>query len=70
MADIFTNLGSIFTAVMGQVSSVVQTIIGTPLFLAPVILCLGAGMATIAIKVVRKLGLNGLGRRKRRRRAR
>lgn len=68
MAEVFTGISTIFGGIISQITQVVQTIIGTPLFLAPVILAMSSGVAAVAIRVVKKLGLRGVGGRRRRRR--
>lgn len=65
---LYADLKSIFDMVITTISTVITTITGNPLFYVPVLLALGAGVTTIAIKIVRRLGLNGIGRRRRRRR--
>lgn len=66
-ATLYSNLTSIFEAIMTAVGNVITTITSTPLFYVPVLLCLAAGVASIAVKIVRKFGLNGIGRRRKRR---
>lgn len=69
-SSIFSDLSSIITMILSAVGNVITTITGNPLFYVPVLLALGAGVASIAIKIVRKLGVNGIGKRSRRRRTR
>lgn len=68
MADIFAGISTIFSGIIGQITQVVTTVIGTPLFLAPVILSLSAAVGYSAIRIVKRLGLRGVGGRRRRRR--
>lgn len=70
LTSIFGNLGDIINMILGSITTALSTIMGNALFWAPVALCLGAGVISLGVKYLRKLGVNGIGRRRKKRRAR
>ena len=67
VSDIFTALTTVFTLLMDQFTTVVSTITKNPLLYVPVLCALGGGIILAGVKLVRKLGVKGVGSRRRRR---
>lgn len=67
VADVFTSLGSVFDLLIEQFSTTVTTITGNPLLFVPVLLGFGGGLMLAGVKVMRKFGVRGLGKSRRRR---
>lgn len=65
-ADVFTSLTSVFELLMEQFATTVTTITGNPLLFVPVLCGFGGGLIMAGVKVCRKLGVRGMGGRRRR----
>lgn len=68
IAGVFSALTEVFTLLMEQFTTTVTTITSNPLLYVPVLCGLGGGLVLAGVKLVRKLGVRGIGGRKRRRR--
>lgn len=65
--NVFTQLTAVFDLLMEQFTTVVSTINGNPILYVPVIAGLGGGIILAGVKLIRKLGVRGVGGRRRRR---
>lgn len=63
--DVFTALTSIFDLLMEQFTTTVTTITSNPLLYVPVLLGFSGGLMVAGVKVMRKFGVRGIGRRRR-----
>ena len=66
-SDIFSSMTTIFDLLMDQFTTTVSTITSNPLLFVPVLCGFGGGLIMAGVKVVRKLGVRGMGGRRRRR---
>lgn len=67
MADVFTQANYVFSLLMEQFGTTVSTITSNPLLFASIVLSFGGGIMLAGVKIVRRLGVRGLGGRRRRR---
>lgn len=67
IADVFSSLTSVFSFLMEQFTTTVSTITGNPILFVPVLVGLGGGIILAGVKLVRKLGVKGVGGRRKRR---
>lgn len=67
IANVFTQLTLVFELLMDQFGTTVTTITSNPILYVPVLCGLGGGIILAAVKLVRKLGVRGVGGRRRRR---
>lgn len=67
MSDVFTQASSVFNLLMDQFGTTVSTITENPLLFASIVLSFGGGLMLAGVKIVRRLGVRGLGGRRRRR---
>lgn len=65
--NVFTALTSVFDLLIEQFTTTVTTITSNPLLFVPVLCGFGGGLILAGVKVVRKLGVKGMGSRRRRR---
>lgn len=65
--NVFTALTSVFDLLIEQFTTTVTTITSNPLLFVPVLCGFGGGLILAGVKVVRKLGVKGMGGRRRRR---
>lgn len=65
--DVFGSLTTVFEMLMEQFTTTVTTITSNPLLFVPVLCGFGGGLIMAGVKVVRKLGVRGMGGRRRRR---
>lgn len=70
LTDLFSNLSAIINMILGSITTALSTVMGNALFWAPIALCLAAGVISLGVKYLRKLGVNGIGRRRKKKRAR
>lgn len=68
MDEIFGGLTTVFQLLMEQFSTTVETITSNNLLFVPVLIGFGGGLILAGVKVVRKLGVRGIGGGRRRRR--
>lgn len=66
ISDVFSSLGSVFELLMEQFSTTVSTITSNPLLFVPVLCGFGGGLILAGVKVVRKFGVRGIGKGRRR----
>lgn len=67
ISNVFSALTEVFTLLMNQFTTVVSTINNNPLLYVPVLCGLGGGIVIAGVKLVRKLGVRGIGGKRRRR---
>ncbi len=67
LSGVFDALTSVFNLLMDQFPTTVTTITTNPLLYVPVLCGLGGGLILAGVKLVRKLGVLGIGGRRRRR---
>lgn len=67
IANVFTALTEVFTLLMDQFTTTVSTITSNPLLYVPVLCGLGGGLVLAGVKIVKKLGVRGIGGKRRRR---
>lgn len=65
--DVFKTLTEVFNLLMDQFPTTVTTITTNPLLYVPVLCGLGGGLILAGVKLVRKLGVKGIGGKRRRR---
>lgn len=70
LSDVFTQMTTVFDAVLSMFGSMVTTITGNPLLYVPVLIGLLGGLVLFAIGVVKRLGIRGISSAGRRRRGR
>lgn len=69
IANVFESVKSVLDMIWTTFGSVITTITGNPLLYVPVILGLGASIILGVVKLVKRMGIKGIGSgRKRRRR--
>lgn len=69
IANVFESVTDILTIIWSTFGNVITTITGNPLLYVPVILGLGASIILGVVKLVKRMGIKGIGSgRKRRRR--
>ena len=66
--NVFDAITSILAIVWDTFTSVISTITGNPLLYVPVILGLGVSIILGVVKLVRRMGVKGMGAGRRRRR--
>lgn len=64
---VFGGLTEVFDLLIEQFTTTVTTITSNPLLFVPVLCGFGGGLILAGVKVVRKLGVKGMGGRRRRR---
>lgn len=64
---VFGGLTQVFDLLIEQFTTTVTTITSNPLLFVPVLCGFGGGLILAGVKVVRKLGVKGMGGRRRRR---
>lgn len=67
MDAVFEQASSVFNLLMNQFGTTVSTITSNPLLFASIVLSFGGGIMLAGVKIVRRLGVRGLGGRRRRR---
>lgn len=67
LSDIFNACTTVFELLMDQFTTTVTTITSNPILFVPVLCALGGGIMLAGVKLVRKLGVRGIGGRRRRR---
>lgn len=67
LSDIFAAGTQVFELIMDQFSTTVSTITSNPILFVPVLCALGGGLILAGVKLVRKLGVKGVGGKRRRR---
>lgn len=67
LSDIFDTCTTVFSLLMDQFTTTVSTITSNPILFAPVLCALGGGIVLAGVKLVRKLGVRGVGGKRRRR---
>ncbi len=67
MSDVFEQASAVFNLLMDQFGTTVSTITSNPLLFASIVLSFGGGIMLAGVKIVRRLGVRGLGGRRRRR---
>lgn len=70
VSDVFTSMSTVFDLLLAQFSTTIETITDNPLFFVPVLVAFGGGLILAGVKIVRRLGVRGVGGRGRRRRRR
>lgn len=70
ISDVFTQMTTVYNAVLSMFGSMVTTITGNPLLYVPVLIGLLGGLVLFAIGVVKRLGIRGISSAGRRRRGR
>lgn len=68
ISDVFENITAILAMVWSTFGNVVSTITGNPLLYVPVILGLGVSIILGVVKLVKRMGIKGIGSGRRRRR--
>lgn len=67
LTGVFSALTEVFNLLLDQFPTTVTTITTNPLLYVPVLVGLGGGLILAGVKLVRKLGVRGIGGRRRRR---
>lgn len=67
LTDIFSAGTEVFNLLLDQFTTTVTTITSNAILFVPVLCALGGGIMLAAVKLVRKLGVKGVGGRRRRR---
>lgn len=67
LSGVFDALTEVFNLLLDQFPITVTTITTNPLLYVPVLVGLGGGLILAGVKLVRKLGVRGIGGRRRRR---
>lgn len=67
MADLITAMQAIFTYLMGLFGDAFETITGNPILYLPILVALAGGAILSVIALIRRFGVRGVGRRRRRR---
>lgn len=67
LTGVFSALTEVFNLLLDQFSTTVTTITTNPLLYVPVLVGLGGGLILAGVKLVRKLGVRGIGGKRRRR---
>ena len=70
LADVFAQLNQVFYLLLNQFTTTIETITGNMLLFAPILISFGGGLIFAGVKIVRRLGVRGVGGRGRRRRRR
>lgn len=68
LANIFESVTEVLSMVWTTFGNVISTITGNPLIFAPVLLGLGVSVIMGVIRMVKKMGVKGMGAGRRRRR--
>lgn len=67
LTGVFSALTEVFNLLLDQFPTTVTTITTNPLLYVPVLVGLGGGLILAGVKLVRKLGVRGIGGKRRRR---
>lgn len=67
LTGVFSTLTEVFNLLLDQFPTTVTTITTNPLLYVPVLVGLGGGLILAGVKLVRKLGVRGIGGKRRRR---
>ncbi len=67
LSGVFSALTEVFNLLLDQFPTTVTTITTNPLLYVPVLVGLGGGLILAGVKLVRKLGVRGIGGKRRRR---
>lgn len=67
LTGVFDALTEVFNLLLDQFPTTVMTITTNPLLYVPVLVGLGGGLILAGVKLFRKLGVRGIGGRRRRR---
>lgn len=68
MDEIFGGLTSVFSLLMDQFSTTIETITSNDLLYIPILIGFGGGLILAGVKVCRRFGVRGIGGGRRRRR--
>lgn len=67
LTGVFSALTEVFNLLLDQFPTTVTTITTNPLLYVPVLVGLGGGLILAGVKLVRKLGVRGIGGKRRKR---
>lgn len=68
MGEVFTALTQVYTNLMAQFGTTINTITDNDLLFLPIILAFSGGLIFAGVKIVKRFGVRGLGGGRRRRR--